>query len=77
MDNVFGFPFNVWLGHNYHYFTKDPHEVKTILHNVSAQNKGNAYQDIAYVFQNSLLTIHCKDFICLQDNYFNGLKQFS
>ncbi|ERL86326.1 hypothetical protein D910_03734, partial [Dendroctonus ponderosae] len=58
IDDVFGFPFNLWLGHNYHYITKDPQEVKTILHNISAQNKGFTYQDISYVFQNSLLTIH-------------------
>lgn len=60
MGKHFGFPFNMWHGHDYYYFTKDPAEAKILLHNLSAQNKGTVYKDVAYVFQNSLLTIHCE-----------------
>ncbi|KAH1009416.1 hypothetical protein HUJ04_001775 [Dendroctonus ponderosae] len=77
IDDVFGFPFNLWLGHNYHYITKDPQEVKTILHNISAQNKGFTYQDISYVFQNSLLTIHYNKWRLRRKEYAKSFKPAS
>lgn len=55
-----GFPFNVWMVFDYYYFTKDPLDIKAVLHNLGAQNKASVYGDIAYLFPNSLLTTDCK-----------------
>ncbi|CAG9760740.1 unnamed protein product [Ceutorhynchus assimilis] len=82
VQKYIGFPFNLWHGYDYYYFTQDPNEAKTLLHNLGAQNKGTVYNDIAYVFQDSLLTIEYKRWRLRRKEYAkcfkpSSLKMFS
>nr|AFI45013.1 cytochrome P450 CYP410a1 [Dendroctonus ponderosae] len=69
-----GFPYNVWMIFDYYYFTKDPMDIKTVLHNLSAQNKASVYDDIAYLFPNSLLIAHYKDWRIRRKAYMKCFK---
>ncbi|KAH1009415.1 hypothetical protein HUJ04_001774 [Dendroctonus ponderosae] len=69
-----GFPFNVWIAFDYYYITKNPLDIKAVFHNLSAQNKGSVYDDIAYLFPNSLLTTHYKTWRIRRKEYLKSFK---
>lgn len=57
VKKLFGFPFNAWFGHKYHYVTDSPDEAKIVLNHPKCLDKAQIYGDIHYIFRNSILLI--------------------
>lgn len=56
-DKHFGMPLNFWFGHKYHYMTDNAEEVRIVLNHPKCLSKAQLYDDLKYIFKNSLLLV--------------------
>ncbi|XP_076253844.1 cytochrome P450 4C1-like isoform X2 [Rhynchophorus ferrugineus] len=57
LPNKLGTPFGFWTGHQYSYVTDDVDEVKMILNNPHSIDKSCIYEQLRWLFGNSLLVV--------------------